>query len=331
MRFTNKGLMIAATIVMMGICLMACGGTKQEESTAASQAPAADPSAATGAETGGKAASNEERTLKDAAGHEVKVPGNPQRVLALFLEDPMMALGTKPVAQWGIGKEPQQYLQSWLQDTPVLDLTNGLTPELALGYDPDLIVFTSESWIKNGTYEDYAKIAPTFILSSDDQSWRDNLIALGDVLNNPSAVQEALSKYDQKLGEAKAQLAADFQGKTAAILLPQGDKSFKLFSGSFYSAGLLYGELGFKQPQIATDEDFGDYSIEKLGEMGDVDYIFVLSGEGRPKTPTDNVLWKSLPAFKAGHIFEVDSGHWFNSNAVANQLIIDDVLKSLIK
>jgi len=77
--------------------------------------------------------------------------------------------------------------------------------------------------------------------------------------------------------------------------------------------------------------DYESYSVETLAELKKVDYIFVLSGEGRAKPPENNSLWKNLPAVKQGHVFEVDSGHWFNQNVIADGKIVEDVLRYVAK
>ncbi|MDG0812398.1 ABC transporter substrate-binding protein [Cohnella rhizosphaerae] len=268
------------------------------------------------------------RALTDAAGHEVKVPTHPQRIIAPFLEDPLVALGMKPVAQWSAGGVPQQYLQDKLADVPALQMDGGLKPEEALAYNPDLIVFLSPAYVPEGSYDQFAKIAPTFVLSDNDSDWRGNLEKLGKLLNDEGSAAAALKLYDDKLAEAKARLGDLPQDKTAVLLQGVDEKGFKLFGPNFYGGVTLYQALGFQQP-AAVSGNYETYSIEKLAELADVDYIFVLSGPGRAAPPSDNPLWKALKAVKAGRVYEADSGYWFNLNSIASGLIIDDVLKDL--
>ncbi|WP_164545427.1 ABC transporter substrate-binding protein [Paenibacillus albus] len=268
------------------------------------------------------------RTLTDAAGHEVKVPNHPKRIIAPFLEDPLSALGVKPVAQWGAGGVPQHYLQDQLKEVPVLDMNGGLKAEEALSYKPDLIVFLAPTYIPDGNYDQFAKIAPTFVLSNDETDWKGNLEKLGKLLNEDDAAKKAVEDYDKSLADAKDQLGSLPSEKTAVVLQADEEKGFALFGPSFYGGATLYGALGFKQPAIVKN-DYDKFSIEALAQLQDVDYIFVISGEGRGKPPVNNPLWKGLSAVKAGHVYEADSGHWFNANPIANKLIIADVLKDV--
>lgn len=266
--------------------------------------------------------------MTDAAGHEVKVPAHPQRIVAPFLEDPLTALGIKPVAQWGASGVPQQYLQDKLADVPVLKMDDGLKPEETLSYSPDLIVFLSSAYMPEGSYEQFAKVAPTFVLSDNGADWRGNLQKLGALLNQEAAAQQALAQYDSKLKEAKDKLGDLPSAKTAVLLQAADDKSFKLFGPNFYGGVTLYQALGFQQPPVLVG-NYETYAIEKLADLQDVDYIFVISGPGRVAPPADNPLWKTLKAVKAGQVFEADSGYWFNLNSIASGRIMDDVLRDV--
>jgi len=324
-----------ATLILLLHLLAACGSSNTESSSPSSSAAVSEPAASTanaGASSSAVASEvsgdAEFRVLTDAAGHEVKVPAHPQRIVAPFLEDPLTALGIKPVAQWGAGGVPQQYLKDKLADVPVLKMDDGLKPEETLSYSPDLIVFPSPAYMPKDGYEQFAKIAPTFVLSDNDADWRGNLEKLGKLLNEEEAAERALEQYDDKLKNALARLGNLPSTKTAVLLQGVDEKSFKLFGPGFYGGATLYDALGFQQPGVLSG-NYETYSIEKLAELEDVDYIFVLSGPGRAAPPSDNPLWKVLKAVKEGHVFEADSGYWFNINSIAGGLIIDDVLRDL--
>jgi ABC-type Fe3+-hydroxamate transport system, periplasmic component len=307
----SKHTVSAGLMALMMVLLAACGNSNN--SNEASAPATSTPS------------SSATRVLTDAMGHQVEVPAHPQRIIAPFLEDPLSAMGVSPVAQWSAGGQPQQYLQDKLSGVPSLNMDNGLTAEETLSYKPDLILFLSPSYMGKIDYDQFSKIAPTFVLSEDNTDWRTNLEKLGDLLGEQDAAKKALEQYEEKMEAAKSHLGDLPSEKTAVILLPQDDKSFKLFGPNFYGGKTLYQTLGFKQP-AALKGDFEAYSMETLADLKDVDYIFVISGPGRSEPPEDNALWKSLKAVRESTVFKVDSGHWFNDNPVANGLIADDVL-----
>ncbi|NIK71767.1 MULTISPECIES: ABC transporter substrate-binding protein [unclassified Paenibacillus] len=314
-----------AIILMLIALLAACGGNNNGNAEPNPPSAVASSANSTGQSP---ADDNAVRTMKDAMGHDVQVPAHPKKVLAPFLEDPLTALGLKPIAQWGAAGVPQQYLQDELKDVPVLNMEGGMKPEEALSYSPDLIIFLAPTYLADGSYEQFAKIAPTYVLSDNEADWRGNLQKLGTLLNEEDAVKAALGNFDKKVQEAKAKLGTIPAEKTAVLLQADGEKGFKLFGPNFYGGETLYKTLGFKQPSIVTG-DYDTFSIEKLADLKDVDYIFVISGPGRGKPPVDNSLWKSLQAVRNNQVFEADSGHWFNANIIANGLMIDDVLKDV--
>ncbi|MDF2725168.1 MAG: periplasmic binding protein [Paenibacillus sp.] len=315
------------TFVMAALLLAACGGNGQKDQ-GADNAGTSSTTNASQAPTAAKPAAD--RTLTDAAGHSVTIPANPKRIIAPFLEDGLTTIGVKPVAQWSANGTPQQYLQSKLTGVPPLNMMGGLKPEEALSYNPDLIILLAPTYLSAGKYEDFAKIAPTYILSTDENDWRGNLTKLGQVLGKTAETEKALKDYDAKVASAKTSIKAKVGDKTAVLYQSAAEKGFKLFGAKFYSGALLYDGVGFKQPKVLKG-DYETYSLEALAELVDVDYIFVLSGPGRPTPPVDSPLWKSLPAVQKGNVFHVDSGHWFNQNVMANQLILDDIVKNVVK
>ncbi|BFT73743.1 ABC transporter substrate-binding protein [Paenibacillus sp. P36] len=315
---------ITSVVLLTSVFLAGCGAGNDTKQVGAGTANSTQPASSAATQK-----PETERTLTDAMGHTVKVPAQPKRIIAPFLEDGLTALGVKPVAQWSAAGQPQEYLQKELKDVAILHMEGGLKPEEALSYNPDLIILTSEAYIKNGSYEEFSKVAPTYVLSKDENDWRGNFAKLGEVLGKSSEADQAAKKLEQTLIEAKEQIRTKVGDKTA-VLLQAGDKGYKLFGAQFYSGKLLYDGLGFKQPKLLKG-DYETYSMESLAQLDDVDYLFVLSGKGRAKPPVDNPLWKQLPAVKQGHVFDADSGHWFNQNVIANQLIIDDVLRDVVK
>ncbi|OKP82411.1 hypothetical protein A3842_10335 [Paenibacillus sp. P3E] len=324
-RFKNIGIIF---MLCLFIVLTGCGNASDRGNTTADASENEVSENTPAAATGSASTAADFRTLTDALGHEVKVPQAPQRIIAPFLEDPLTALDLKPAAQWGAGGEPQKYLQDQLGDVPVLSMDQGLQPEEVLRYSPDLIIFLSPAYLGNSTYEQFAAIAPTFILTNDDTDWRGTLQKLGDLTGRREAADVALKEYDEKLAAAKAELGAKTAEQTAVLLQPNDEKSFKLFGPGFYGGAMLYDSLGFKQPELLKGS-YEQYSMETLPQLKDVDYIFVLTGKGRTKIPADHILWQGLPAVKEGRVFDADSGYWFNANVMANGLILEDVLRSV--
>ncbi|MET1168382.1 ABC transporter substrate-binding protein, partial [Bacillus velezensis] len=152
-------IMLLMTVMVMSIWLVACG-TKTAENGAAGESE-------TTTETETQTESATERTLTDAMGHEVTIPANPERIIASYLEDHLVTLGVKPAAQWAInnGSGLQDYLQTDLNGIP--GIASDLPFEAMASFSPDLIIMGSESTVEGEKYEQYNKIAPTYVLGDE--------------------------------------------------------------------------------------------------------------------------------------------------------------------
>jgi iron complex transport system substrate-binding protein len=179
----KKSLPLIVSLIVVLLVLVACGNKVSKEDTSTqpsteatsleTKAPKATPAAT---------AAPAEKTLKDALGNEVKIPATPQRIIATYLEDPLVALGVKPVAQWSVPNGIQDYLQNDLAGIP--NIPYDLPFEAVTSFNPDLIIIASNSEVKDGKYEQYNKIAPTYILGDEiNKDWRQALLKIGEVLN----------------------------------------------------------------------------------------------------------------------------------------------------
>jgi len=60
------------------------------------------------------------------------------------------------------------------------------------------------------------------------------------------------------------------------------------------------------------------------------DHIFLTMDTGAEqqyKELTENTLWKSLPAVKSGHVYEVNFETWMKSGPIADGMKVDDIVK----
>jgi iron complex transport system substrate-binding protein len=86
-----------AVLLVSSLFLAGCGADTDTKNGAA-------PASTTQAKETPAAKAPQERVLKDAMGHDVKIPGEVKRVMAPFLEDGLTAIGIKPVAQWSLNR-----------------------------------------------------------------------------------------------------------------------------------------------------------------------------------------------------------------------------------
>ncbi|MCM3570647.1 ABC transporter substrate-binding protein [Neobacillus mesonae] len=282
-----------------------------------------------------KDAKKTEVTLTDAMG-KVTIPANPKRILAPYMEDSLIALGVKPVAQWSIGNTVLDYLQPELKGIPKISWD--LPLEQTINQNPDLILFSSPTAIQKGQYEEYRKIAPTYVFKDEvSADWRKQLTQMGEILNKQQEAKKALEKYDEKVLEAKGKIQKSIGNQTAAILWVMADKIY-LMEHDRFSAKVLYNDLGIIQPDFVKNlgpaaTQWDPISLEKLPEIK-ADHIFLVSkkGEAGLEILSKSSIWNGLAAVKNGHVYEMnDPSNWTINGLIASEKTVDDVVEALTK
>ena len=281
--------------------------------------------------------SKEARTLTDALGNKVEVPAEPKRVIASYLEDPLVALGITPIAQWSLneGASVQGYLQDSLKD---VDLINYDLPfEEVQSFEPDLIIMDSPNMVEGGKYGQYSAIAPTYVIGAElNNDWREELKTVGSIFGMEDKAEEVISDYETKASEAKAQIEEKV-GKKSAVAIWLVGGSFFVVNQDLSSGDVLYNDLGFEVPAVVKEisasgeNNWNAVSLEKLVEL-DADYLFLVNSDGSESTTLSDALWKSIPAVQSGNVYEFNpDSSWLYTGAIANDQIIDDVLESVVK
>lgn len=329
----NKLALMTAGILAIMAVLSACGGNTNNGASPMPTSESQPVEQATTPPTEEQAAT--ETLLTDPLGHEVPVPVNPQRIIASYLEDYLVALGVKPAAQWAIGESPMIYLQGELEGIPYVPWD--LPFEAVTGHDPDLIIIGDEALLAEGKYDSYAKIAPTYALGNEiNGDWRKALIEIGKVLDKSPEAEKALADYEAAAAEAKTKISGKFETapSVAAIWLVSG--TFWVASDKKSSGDVLYQDLGFAVPETVKQISEGEgnvwrsISLEALATMK-ADHIFLVNSDAASGSEAlSDAVWQSIPAVKNGnvHTFGPETS-WLYTGVVANKQIIDGVLQSL--
>lgn len=329
----KKAVLVFISILLASLWLTACGGNadhSKQDSNVKQEA---------GNQNNETKTNNQvatERELTDATGNTVKIPANPERIIASYLEDHLVALGVKPIVQWSVKNGVQNYLQNDLKDIPAISYD--LPYEEVTGHNPDLIILGESGTGQDGKYEQYSKIAPTFLLGDEiSKDWRKALAKVGEVLGKEAEAQKVLEEYDAKAKAAKESLQAAIGDKSVvAIWLISG--KFFVVSENQSSGGVLYQDLGMKAPEIVKEisstgtANWNAISEEKLALL-DADYIFLIDSDAQTGSEALKApIWQGLKAVKANQVFTFDRNHsWLYSGAIANGQMIDDLLTSLVK
>jgi len=331
----RKSISTVLTVMILSLLLAACGSDNEKGNAAGPSASGSASPSSPEASAIAPSASPTERTLVDGMGHEVKIPANPQRIIASYLEDYLVALGVKPVAQWSVPNGIQDYLQGELKDIP--KIAHDLPFEAVASFSPDLVLVYSNSTVDN-KYDQYSKIAPTFVLgdqTSDD--WRQALLKVGEVLQKDDEAKKVLDAYEAKAAEAKAKIQAKLPGQSvAAIWLVQN--SFYVVSDKLSSGAILYHDLGFKTPEVVQEisetgtGNWNAISLEKLADLDADHLILINSDKGTASEALKDPVWKNIPAVKNGKVYEYpSSSSWLYYGPVASTQTLDAVLNDIVK
>ncbi|WP_240613519.1 iron-hydroxamate ABC transporter substrate-binding protein [Pueribacillus theae] len=317
-----KNNFIFYSMLFISIFLVACGNEQQSTSNVNKSEPKEIA---------------EERVLIDSLGNEVTIPEKPERVIAPYLEDHLVALGITPVAQWSVndGASIQTYLQDSLKDIPTIPFD--LPFEAVTSFNPDLILIGSPETVEGGKYEQYNKIAPTYVLGNEEKNWRDKLLKIGEIFGQTDKANEVLKEYDQQVKEAKEKIKSTV-GKQSAAAIWITNGSIFMVSETASSGSVLYGDLGLQAPNLVKEvsesatSDWSSVSLEKLAEL-DADYLFLInSDKGNGSEMLKDPLWANIPAVKNGNVFEFDQNtSWLYTGAIANSQIINEVVKCITK
>lgn len=322
--------LVLLSCVIAGSLLAGCSSQAKNGAAALEpeqQAGEVEASAAAG-NKGNGSEEKQERIIKDELGHEVKLTGTPAKIIAPYLEESLLKLGVTPVARYSNAKDGHRDWIEGLNDVPILDFSEGLpSPEVMMSYSPDLIILQTETFAANGVYESYAKVAPTYVFKNASGNMEQSLAVIGDLLGKSAEAEAALQDYREKINEAKEKLSKVMENKKIAIIR-FAPKGINMMGGNYLAGYVLHQELGLGKTKLIGDANSAALSLEVVPEL-DADYIFAID-QGGDRAMMDSPIWKSMPAVKQGHVYEVDSGYWLGSGLIAYEKIIDDVLRFLI-
>ncbi|MCR8855104.1 ABC transporter substrate-binding protein [Lysinibacillus fusiformis] len=270
-------------------------------------------------------------TLKDEVGNDVTLPAKPAKIFAPVMEDSLLALGIQPTMQWSNGVKPQLYLQDQLQGIPEISFASGPpSPEAIMADKPDLIILHNSFYVENGTYEKYAKIAPTYVFKNAATDLEGSIKILGQLLDEQDKAQQAVQDYQEKVDAAKTKLASITEGKKVALIRFNAKGMF-FMTDEYFSGYVLTHELGFEQSSYVKNGAF-EVSLEILPEL-DADYIFLINdgnlGDEFLNELKESTIWQSTDAFKSNQVFETSGDYWLNGGIHAQGKVIDDVLEFL--
>ena len=210
MNLKTKVFTLSSILLLAGV-LSACSPSSDKE---------------TATPTNSTTSSTSTHTVTDTLGHKVDIPNAPKRIIGSYLEDYLISLGETPIVQWTVGSGSiQDYLQDDLKDVPTISYD--LPYEKVLSFEPDLLLISSSATVEGGKYEQYSKIAPTYVVKNGtDVTWEEQLKDVGKALAKEKEAEKVISDYQKSVKSTREELADKIENKTTAVLWVTNNSAF---------------------------------------------------------------------------------------------------------
>lgn len=310
----KKGLILLVLMLLTTVVLAACGDNK----------------------TAGKD-KVEMRTYTMTNGKKVEIPAHPKRIVASEYLGNIVLLGIKPV-----GARAKQIENPFLKGKVegITDIGDPVSAEKVAELKPDLIVVSKED-----EYEKMSKIAPTVLIPyATSKNVEEDVRQIADLVGEKKAGEAWLDKFHQKAKESREKLAGKLKPNEKVGIYEVQDKDFYVMGQNMGRGGqAIYNALQLKAPaKIQTDvldgQDWQKISLEVLPEFA-ADRMFVTNtssgsakdGEKTLKDLTNSPIWKNLPTFKAGNVYQMDFDTMFYYDPLAVEGQLDIVVEKLLE
>lgn len=289
--------LVVSLALLTGI-LTGCAGTPIENSN--TNPPESTPSATAWP-----------RTITDAAGHEVVLEKQPERIALLhtFYMEHFFLLGTQPTAS-AIGNslgqtealEKSEMFGPYLKGVEIIDLGSAreINLEAILESEPDVIVTFSTQGGLDKTYDQLVQIAPVVLLDYA-ASWQDQLLGCAEIVGKKDEAQSIITEIEKTISDAK-EVTAQYTDRTFALLRTDG-KDFIARGDAKY-----YETFGITKPEGYPDT-WETVSLEAVAEMNPYYIVFQHNYEAAAafvESLGPSSVWQSLDAVKNGRIYYFD-------------------------
>jgi iron complex transport system substrate-binding protein len=330
----TKPTLLLSLMLCFSILLTACSAGTANTNVANNPSPSPSASASAAADNAGSNQSTPAeattRTISTVKG-DIEVPFEPKRVVVLYLLGDVLALGVKPVGVSDVSEGAA--FEKDLKDVQKLGTWFEASPEAVLDLNPDLIIVPSEE-----TYQALHQIAPTILIPYETMTAEERVSMIGEVVGKKDEAKSLFDNFHKKVEQSKQKLqAAGILDKTVSIMEGGKDRSMAVIASKQFGRGsqVLYEYLGMKAPEIiqqkidtSLEASAESVSFEVLAKYSG-DYIFRSSYTGMVDL-TNDPLWNSLPAVKAGRLLPIDFGLSYYSDIYSLDAQLDYVVESLL-
>ncbi|KXL52223.1 Fe(3+)-citrate-binding protein YfmC precursor [Anaerotignum neopropionicum] len=251
------------------------------------------------------------RTITDAAGHEVFLDKQPERITLLhsyYMED-FLALGTPPTS-CAIGNSlgqteelsSSEMFAPYLKGVEIMDLGSAkeINLEAILESAPDVIVTFAAQGGVDENYDQLVQIAPVVLLDYT-ATWQNQLLGCAEIVGKETKAQYLIAEIEEKISDAK-KVAQKYPDRTFVL--------FRTDSKGFITRGnaVYYETFGLTRSEGYPDT-YETISLEAVTEMDPYYIVFQHNYDAATtfvESMKDSSVWQSLDAVKNGRIYYFD-------------------------
>lgn len=251
------------------------------------------------------------RTMTDAAGHEVILEAQPERITLLhtYPMEYFFALGVPPTASaignalgQGHALETSEVYKQYLDGSQITDLGSPreINLEAVLESTPDVIVTFAGHAGVDELYDQLTQIAPV-VLIDYTASWQEQLAFCAQIVGKENEVQAIAAEIERAIADVK-EVTSGYTDRSFALFRTDG-KDFIARGDAVY-----YETFGLTKPSGFSDKS-ENISLEAVAEINPYYIVFQHNYEASVafveglKTSS---VWQSLDAVQNGRIYYFD-------------------------
>ncbi|SFQ03290.1 ABC transporter substrate-binding protein [Salibacterium halotolerans] len=318
----HRSIYMIGILFLAAVVLAACGGGSSSGSSSTDSNQDSSNEGNAEEDSGGD---GNMRTYTDSLDREVKIPKNPEDVVAINYFGELSALGIKPVG--ALEYDLNKYRA---------ELTEGIESvgseqsdaEKIISLDPDLIVVSN--YRETEAIENLQKIAPTVALEFG-APLREQLNIVAEVTGREEAAQEWIQQYEEDVQQAREEMDPYIEEGATAAVMQFYDKNIHMYETSAFPT--IYDAAQFEPTEKAAQiTDPVTLSEEIIPEYG-ADHIFVMfsnsTAEENYQQLKQKDVWQSLSAVQNGNVHVVDNEYWSEFNPVLVERQLDTLVSKI--
>ena len=269
------------------------------------------------------------------------MPENPQRIVVIRMEDPMLALDI-PFLAGNYNESHYLYKELSAKGVGVISVNDDaktINYEQVQALHPDLIIMRDS--FRQSVYDKLNQIAPTAAFNLRQHGV--SLLALSYAMGRGKEGEARLQAFYDRVKFFRMALADHIgQGKVAHLRVLNKEVRLYPYSTNDISR-FMYEKLNLNPPQLVLDGDYSTtnnaISLERLPDL-DADYLIVSAGygpsskenaklaEAKLEALRQDPVFAMIPAVKEGHVLYVDTGLWNAHGILQEEKAMDDIYEA---